>query len=62
MLYNSLTQEVGDIIDTYVYRQGLQAARYSYATVVGIFKSVIGLILIYGADRLFKALGEDGLI
>ena len=41
VLYNSLTQEVGDIIDTYVYRQGLQAARYSYATVVGIFKSVI---------------------
>lgn len=62
VLYNPLTLEVGDIIDTYVYRQGLQAARYSYATVVGIFKSVIGLILIYGSDRLFKALGEDGLI
>ena len=62
VLYNSLTMEVGDIIDTYVFRQGLQSARYSYATVVGIFKSIIGLGLIYGSDRMFKAMGESGLI
>ena len=62
VLYNSLTMEVGDIIDTYVFRQGLQSARYSYATVVGIFKSIIGLVLIYGSDRMFKAMGESGLI
>lgn len=62
VLYNALVMDVGDIIDTYVFRTGLQMAEYSYATAVGLFKSLIGFILIIGADRLFKAMGEKGII
>lgn len=45
-LYNALVLETGDIIDTYVYRLGLVQAQYSLATAVGLFKSVIGFVLI----------------
>ncbi|MCL6456676.1 MAG: ABC transporter permease subunit [Gorillibacterium sp.] len=46
-LINSLVLEQGDIIDTYVYR-AFQSGQYSLATAVGLFKSVIGFILIGG--------------
>lgn len=45
-LYNPLVYESGDIIDTYVYRVGLLGGQFSFATAVGMFKSVIGFILI----------------
>ncbi|MFD2612487.1 ABC transporter permease [Paenibacillus gansuensis] len=45
-LYNALVYDTGDIIDTFVYRIGLVDAQYSLATAVGLFKSVVSLILI----------------
>ncbi|WP_246066960.1 ABC transporter permease [Paenibacillus koleovorans] len=45
-LYNTQVYRSGDIIDTYVYRIGLQQAQYGLATAVGVFKSVVSLILI----------------
>ena len=45
-LYSPIVYETGDIIDTMVYRLGLQSAQYGPATAVGLFKSVISLILI----------------
>lgn len=45
-LYNSAVYESGDIIDTLVYRMGIQKAQYSLATAVGLFKSVVSFILI----------------
>jgi putative aldouronate transport system permease protein len=51
-LYNPLVYETGDIIDTYVYRVGIQSGSYSYATAVGLFKSVISLILVIIGYRL----------
>jgi len=51
-LYNPLVYAKGDIIDTFVYRVGLQGAQYSFATAVGLFKSVIGLILIVISYRM----------
>ncbi|REK65027.1 MAG: protein lplB [Cohnella sp.] len=61
MLYNPLVYEVGDIIDTYVYRVGLTEQKYSFATAVGLFQSVVGLILIYLANGLAKRFGKGGL-
>lgn len=46
VLYNSLVMETGDIIDTFVYRLGLEQAKYSVSTAVGLFKSVVSMILI----------------
>ena len=44
--YNPAVYATGDIIDTFVYRMGLQQAQYSLATAVSMFKSSIGLVLI----------------
>ena len=62
VLYNPMVYDVGDIIDTYVYRTGLLQLRYSYASAVGLTKSVIGLALILSADRFFKRVGGTGII
>ncbi|WP_026671750.1 ABC transporter permease [Alkalihalobacterium bogoriense] len=45
-LYNPLVYQTGDIIDTYVYRVSLVSGDFSYGTAVGLFKSVISLVLI----------------
>lgn len=52
---------VADVFDTYVYRVGIQQGRFGYATVAGIFKSVVGLILVVLTNRLAKKFGEEGL-
>lgn len=51
-LYNPLVYQTGDIIDTYVYRVGMLQRQYSLATAVGLIKSVVGMILIIGANQL----------
>ena len=45
-LYNPLVYNSGDIIDTYVYRTGLQEMQFGLATAVGLLKSVVSFILI----------------
>ena len=57
MLYNPLVYEVGDIIDTYVYRVGLTEQKYSFATAVGLFQSTVGLILILISNRVARRYG-----
>lgn len=46
VLYNPVVYETGDIIDTYVYRVGLLGSNYEVATVVGLFRAVVGFVLI----------------
>jgi len=50
-LYNPLVYEVADIIDTYVYRVGLLQMNFSYSTAIGLFKNIVGLILILITNR-----------
>ncbi|WP_343035083.1 ABC transporter permease [Sporosarcina jiandibaonis] len=47
---NPFNRENGEIFDTYIYKAGLLNNQYSYTTAIGIFKSVVGLILIVGAN------------
>lgn len=61
LLYSPLVYDVADIIDTYVYRRGIQEANYSLATAAGLFKSLIALVLIITANKIVKKFGEDGL-
>lgn len=61
MLYNPRVYEVSDIIDTYVYREGLLTLRYSYAAAIGMFKNVLGLILLLVCNYLVRKLGKEGL-
>ncbi|MFS0724266.1 ABC transporter permease [Paenibacillus sp. 1P07SE] len=51
-LYNPLVYDKGDIIDTFVYREALLGGKFSFGTAVGVFKSVVGLILIIFSYRL----------
>lgn len=46
----------------YIYEKGLSSGNFSRATVVGLFQSLVGLILVLASDRFAKKLGEDGLI
>ncbi|WP_314584965.1 ABC transporter permease subunit [Paenibacillus terrigena] len=56
-MYNVKVYNVSDIIDTYVYRKGLIEMNYSYATAVGLFKSVVALILIVIVNQVVKWIG-----
>jgi putative aldouronate transport system permease protein len=51
---NPLVRDVGEVIDTYVYRVGLVGAQFSYTTAIGIFKSVVGLVLVISLNQLSK--------
>lgn len=60
-LQNSAVFSVADVISTYVYRMGLLGAQYSYATAVGLFQGIIGLILVLLVNKAIKSMGEGGL-
>ncbi|MDR6550533.1 putative aldouronate transport system permease protein [Paenibacillus qinlingensis] len=61
LLYQPSTYEVSDVISTYVYRTGLQDGRYDIGTAVGLFNSVVGLVLVICANKLSKKYTESGL-
>ncbi|KQX49251.1 protein lplB [Paenibacillus sp. Root444D2] len=54
MFLNPLVYDVGEVFDTYIYRVGLLGAQFSATTAIGIFKSVVGFILIIAANQLSK--------
>ena len=58
---NAMNREVAEVFDTYVYSTGILNGDYSYSTAVGLFKSVVGLILVLSTDRLAKLVGEEGI-
>ena len=61
LLYNPSIYETADVISTYVYRQGLLEADYSYSTAVGLFNSVFNFILLMSANSASKKLTGSGL-
>ncbi|NMA07294.1 MAG: sugar ABC transporter permease [Ruminococcaceae bacterium] len=61
-LSNSLVISVADIIDTYVYRIGMEEAKFSMATAAGLFKSVIGLVLVLITNALARRVDLDSAI
>jgi ABC-type polysaccharide transport system, permease component len=61
LLYNPLTQARADIIGTYVYRMGITGGNFSYATAVGLFEGIIGLVLVTSANLLSRKFTESSL-
>jgi len=61
LMLNSLNRNVGEVFDTYVYSVGLAGGQYSYSTAVGLFKSLVALILVVGTNYLAKKAGEEGV-
>lgn len=58
---NPMVMQVADIIDTYILRIGLERGSYSLATAVGLFKSILGMILILLANYMMKSRGGQGI-
>lgn len=52
LMYNPTIYETADVISTYVYRRGLLEGDYSFSTAVGLFQSVIGLVLVVVSNKL----------
>lgn len=61
LMQNDLNMATSDIISTYVYRIGLQSMQYSYSTAIGLFQSVVSLILLVSVNRFAKRVGETSL-
>lgn len=61
-LANAKATEFTTTIPVLVYRWGIESGKFSEATALGLFQSVIGLLLVVLADYIAKRLGEDGLI
>lgn len=61
-LYSPMVYEVGDILDTLVYRRGIaEGSDYSFATAVGLFKNVIGFGLVLLTNFISKKISENGI-
>jgi len=61
LMSNSLNRKVSEVFDVYVYTIGITRGAFSYSTAVGLFKGIIGIILIYSSNWLAKKVGESGL-
>ena len=61
-LGNPLIEDEIEIIDTYIFHYGIGKGNYGVGTAIGLFKSVIGFILVITVDRIAKACGERGII
>lgn len=61
LMITSTNREVGEVFETYVYVKGLTQSQFSYSAAVGMFKSVVGLILVVSANWLAKRFGEEGV-
>jgi putative aldouronate transport system permease protein len=61
MLYSIPVYSVADIIDTWVYRQGLLEFQFGLATAVGIFKGIIGLLLVIASNWMVRKISDSSL-
>lgn len=61
LLGNGLVQDVSQTIDIFVLKYGIGLNNYSLATAAGIFKSVVSVVLIFGANKLARSAGEETL-
>lgn len=61
LMYNGAVSQVAEVFDTYVYTVGIKQGQFSYSTAAGLFKSVVGLILVILSNQLAKKMGEEGV-
>lgn len=61
LFQNDLNLSVSEVFETYTYKIGIVSGRYSYSTAVGLFKNIIGTILIFSTNRLAKKMGSATL-
>ncbi|WP_337913883.1 ABC transporter permease [Cohnella zeiphila] len=62
LLQNPLNMSTSDVFDTFVYRKGIVRGDFSYTTAVGLFKSLVGLLLVVMSNKLAARSGQEGVI
>jgi putative aldouronate transport system permease protein len=61
LLYTGATYETADVLGTYIYRRGILGADFSYATAVGLFQALVGIIFVVGSNSISKRVSETSL-
>jgi putative aldouronate transport system permease protein len=61
LLGNPGVRDVSEVVSTYVYTVGIQSARYTIATAIGLFQSIIGLIFLLSADYISRKVNNQGI-
>ncbi len=61
LMQNSLNQSTSEIIATYVYKMGIQKAQYSYTTAIGLFNSLINIVLLLIVNKISKKTADISL-
>lgn len=61
LLYQPSTYATADVINTYIYRLGMQGARYDIATAAGIFNAFISLVLVVVANKISRKMTQSGV-
>jgi putative aldouronate transport system permease protein len=61
LLYNPQTYETADVIGTYVYREGIQGARFEYSSAVGLFQTLINFCFLVLTNQIAKKLNDTSL-
>lgn len=59
LLQTDLNKATSDVIAVYVYQQGIERAKYSYSTAVGLFNTVVNIILLFIVSKITKKISED---
>jgi putative aldouronate transport system permease protein len=62
MMGNTLVKDASEVISTYVYSVGLAAGRFDFATAVGLFQTVVGVVLVMSANAIIKKMGQEGIM
>lgn len=62
LLGNAIVMDYANVLDYYALTYGINLTRYSYGTAIGIFKSVISVVLVFAANKFAKKIGEGELI
>jgi len=62
VFYNALVAEKIEVIDTFVFRVGISKNDYSFATAVGIMKTIVSLFLLFSANNIAKKVRGEAII
>ncbi len=61
LLYQPATYETADVINSYVYRLGIEQSNYGVSTAMGLFNSAVGFVLVYIANKMSNKINGTGL-
>ena len=59
---NTMVRNASNVISTYVYSIGLASGRFDFATAVGLFQTVVGVVLVLLANWVIKRMGQEGIV